>query len=239
MTNLALFPLPALVVTALAALAVSGCTASIDLGGDTTRRIDETTLPADGVEVIRVTTENGRVRVVGDDVTDISLRAVLVESDDGDADVEVATDGNRLTIAGECEDGWFEHCSVGFEIVAPEELDVSIETTNGRVEVDDVAGTIDIETDNGAIDADGLLATDVVAETDNGRIELDFDAAPDVVAATSDNGTIDVRVPDGDYDVEATSDNGTIDVDVPSDPDADRSITVDTDNGAIAVEPRS
>lgn len=242
MSNFALTPLPALALTALAAIAVSGCTASLDLGDDTTRRIDESTLTVDDVQVVRVTTDNGQVRVVGDDVPDVELRAVLVESDEGDASYEVTTEDGRLTIAGECDGGgWFDQCSVGFDVVVPEDLDVSIETDNGRVEADGVAGTLDIATDNGAIDADDLRAADTTVETDNGRVELSFDTAPSAVDADSDNGAIVVRVPDDGsaYDVDATSDNGAIDIDVPSDPAAGRSIEVDTDNGAIDIEHRS
>ena len=234
-------PLPALVLAGFAAVAMSGCAVSLDVSDDTTRRIEEDTIPLGDLNALDVTTDNGQVEIVAGNVTAVELRAVLVESDAGDASFTVAEtagdDGGRLVVDGECDGGWLDRCSVGFRLIVPEHFDVTVHTDNGRVGIDGITGDVDITTDNGAIDADDLGSTTAIAQTDNGRIELSFTDAPTDVDAETDNGQIVVRVPEGaDYDVSADSDNGAVEIDVTDAPSADRTIRAKTDNGAIDVE---
>ncbi len=234
-------PLPTLLLAAFAAVAMTGCAVSLDVNDDTTRRIEEDTIPLGDLAALDITTDNGQVEVVGGNVSAIELRAVLVESDRGDASYTVTEapggGGGRLVIDGECDGGWLDRCSVGFRVVVPEHFDVAIETSNGRIDIEGITGDVDIETNNGAIDGDDLGSAIASAHTDNGRIELAFADAPDDVEVQTDNGRIVVRVPEGaDYAVTADSDNGAIEIDVTDDPTAERSIRASSDNGAIDVE---
>lgn len=233
-------PLPTLLFAAVATLAVTGCSVQLDLNDDTTRRIENETVPAASLTGIEVTTENGALEIVPGAGDEVAIRVVLQEKNEGDADYTVDTDGDRLVVVGECDGRAWNGCSVGFVLTVPEGFDVTADSDNGRVTVEGVTGAIDIETDNGAIDGDGLASPSVNARTNNGRIQLIFDAAPDMVDATTDNGAIAVRVPDDGtvYDVDADSDNGSVDVDVKTDADADSSIVVESDNGSIDVEYR-
>ena len=187
-------PLPTLVLAAFAAVAMTGCAVSLDLNDDTTRRIDEDTIPLGDLDALAITTDNGQVDVVAGNVTAVELRAVLVESDRGDADYtvrrEATGDTERLVIDGECDGGWLDRCSVGFRVVVPADFDVDITTDNGRIDVDGITGDLDIRTDNGAIDGDDLGAATAIAQTDNGRIELSFADTPSTVDAETDNGRI-------------------------------------------------
>lgn len=230
-------PLPMLLFAALATLAVTGCAVSLDLDDDTLRRVETETVPAAGLAVVDIATGNGSVEVVGGTGDEIAIRVVLHESDEGDADYTLETEGDRLLVRGECDSGWFDKCQVGFTVTVPDDLDVDVETSNGRIVVDGVAGNLGVESDNGAIEAERLHSAHVTARTDNGRIRLLFDAAPESVDASTDNGAVAVVVPDDQnvYDVDADSDNGSIDVDVRTDPSSDRWITVQTDNGSIDV----
>lgn len=230
-------PLPTLLLAAFAALAMTGCAVSLDLDDDTTRRIVNDTVPIADLTVLDVTTENGAIEVAAGAVDDIEIRTVLQESNDGDAEYSIETDGDRLVLVGECDSRWWRQCSVGFRVVVPADLDVMVETDNGRVGVEGLAGMLTIGTDNGAIEGDRLDTEVVRANTDNGRIQLQFDTAPTDVDAKTDNGAIAIRLPEGDeqYDVDATSDNGAIDVDVITDPTAERHVSADSDNGAIDI----
>ena len=55
--------------------------------------------------------------------------------------------------------------------------------------------------------------------------------------ATSDNGRVEVVVPDDGtaYRVDLRSDNGSETIEVPTDPASTRSITVRTDNGSVTA----
>jgi DUF4097 and DUF4098 domain-containing protein YvlB len=229
-----------LLFAAVAALAASGCSVQLDLDDDTTRRIENDVVPVASLTRLEVDTDNGAVEIVGGGVDEIEIRTVLEESNEGDAEYSIDTDGDSLVLRGECDGRAWNHCQVGFKVTVPDDVDVDVQTSNGKVMIDGLAGDVDVETDNGAIEGERLATAAVRARTDNGRIQLVFDESPTVVDATTDNGAIDVRLPDDGaaYDVDAQSDNGNVDVDVRTDPTAERTIVVESDNGAIDVEYR-
>lgn len=240
-STIATLPLPVLLVTGLAVVALSGCTVGVDIGGETVERREVETIDVDGIERIVIETENGEVRVDGtaaggaDDGIELVVR--LRESDDGAATYRVDRDGTTLSVAGECDSGWWDECSVGFAVTLPADLDVDVETDNGRIELTGLAGAVDASSDNGAITAASLTSGRIVARTDNGRIELAFAAPPDDVEVETDNGAVAIGFPDDGrgHDVDTSTDNGAVDVDVRTDPDASRRISVVTANGSIRV----
>ena len=232
-------PFPALVLATLASLAVAGCGVSVSFDdGDTTRRVVTETVDGDGLRRLDLRTDNGAVEIRGSERADVDVRVVLRERHEGDGEYSIDVDGDRLTVDGECDDGWFGNCSVGFVVEVPTGFEVDATTENGRITVSEVEGDVRLRSDNGAIDADGLHASVVDARTDNGRIRLGFRAAPTGVTVDTDNGAIVVRVPDsaGGYAVDADTGNGAIDVDVRIDSSAERFIVAHSDNGSIDID---
>lgn len=234
-------PLPTLMFAAFATLAVAGCGVNVSLGDDTTRRIEHDTVPVADLARLELVTDNGEVEIRGGGGDEIAVRTVLQESNEGAAEYAIDVVGDDLVVTGECDDRWWNGCSVGFVVTVPADFDVDVRTDNGRVGVFDLDGDVRIETDNGAIEAERLASSIVETETDNGRIRLTFDDAPMSVLAETDNGAIAVRLPDleHDYTVDADSDNGNVDIDVRTDPDAERRVTARSDNGAIDVDYRT
>lgn len=84
-----------------------------------------------------------------------------------------------------------------------------------------------------------LSGTTADVSADNGRIELAFSEPPDLVVASSDNGSIDIALPpvDGGYRVETAADNGRENIEVTDDPASTRVIRANSDNGSITVRP--
>jgi hypothetical protein len=242
MSIVTIVPLPTLLLVAATAVAATGCGVTGQMGDDTTRRIERETISIADVERVDVSTDNGRIDLVASPAaTDvIEIEIVLEESRQGDADYSLEVVDGTLDLDGECDGGLFRQCSVVFVVTMPADLAADIETDNGAIVVDGMSGPIDIETDNGAVTGDDLESADVSVRTNNGRIRLVFDDAPSTVEARTDNGAIDVLVPDDGtlYDVDADSDNGSVDVDVPTMTGAERTITADTDNGSIDVDVR-
>lgn len=232
-------PLPALVLMLSTAVALTGCSVSLDLGDDATTRTEREVVAVDAHTRIEVNTANGEVTVRSAETDEIEIVATLREADEGDATYRIETDDDAVIVTGECDGGWLDPCSVGFEIDVPADLDVTVATDNGAIELDRIAGRVDLETDNGAIDAVALRSDDIRASTDNGAIDLDVVAPPDSVDAHTDNGAVTVRLPDDGvaYDVDADSDNGSVSIDVRTDPESDRRIVIRTDNGRIDVAP--
>jgi hypothetical protein len=221
--------------------------------GETT---EDATFPAEGVHTISVDNDNGQVIVVGTDTATISLEAEISHGlRDTGFDWEVV-DG-VLEVEGHCPLFGSYWCDVDYRLEVPNDVDVLISSDNDRVYVSDIAGDVQInadngrvelvrlsgtvhaETDNGRLEGDGLSSDSVTAMSDNGRVELDFVDAPSFVRAETDNGSIDIALPDvdGGYNVDTQTDNGSEDIAILDNPSSTRTVDAETDNGSITVRP--
>ncbi|WP_394554058.1 DUF4097 domain-containing protein [Agromyces sp. MMS24-JH15] len=155
-------------------------------------------------------------------------------------------DGDELVLGG-CG----RNCSVAYTVEVPVGVDVSgetsngeldledvgevdVETSNGRIELTDVAGSVSASTSNGAIVGRGLAGHGIDVDTSNGEIDLELVTAQDVAADTS-NGSIEITVPDAAYRVDAHTSNGSTDIGVADDPDGEFELVLGSSNGAITV----
>lgn len=112
---------------------------------------------------------------------------------------------------------------------------VEVNTSSGHIEMDEVAGTVDVETSNGRITGTGLRGKGIRAKTSNGSITLTPVTAQDVRAETS-NGEIRITAPTARYTVKARSDNGERKINIPTDPSGQYELDLRTSNGAITVD---
>jgi len=211
--------------------------------------------PAAGLTVLRVKGDNGRVTVRGADTDTIDVN---VELSRGlfDIDTSATVAGQEYVLSADCPPLGNEWCWARYDVVVPRDLSVVIDTDNGRVVVDGVAGTVDVGSDNGRVELDdvsgavrvrtdngrvigsALASATVDVGTDNGRIELAFAAPPSTVTATSSNGHIDIALPavDGGYNIESPrTDNGSVELGIASDPTSARLVRTETDNGDITI----
>ena len=131
--------------------------------------------------------------------------------------VDVRVDGGRIYADGP-DTGRRESWGVSYEITVPANTDLDIETLNGGISVEDVAGDIRFEAVNGGVHLTGV-AGDVRGHTTNGglHIELDgdrWDGAGLDVETT--NGGVHLYVPEGySAELETGTVNGGIDIDFP------------------------
>ncbi|RPF21382.1 DUF4097 family beta strand repeat-containing protein [Myceligenerans xiligouense] len=171
----------------------------------------DVTLPA-GTEVL-VRTSNGDVVAAG--------IAGTLEVRTSNGDVESSDNPGRQILTS----------SNGDVVVLGAGGDVSARTSNGDVEAERIAGTLDSGTSNGrtsVVDVDG----DLTAESSNGRIDVDGFGG-DVSVETS-NGDVTVTGDDVPVRLSMSTGNGSETVEGPTDPDADRSVEIETDNGDAA-----
>lgn len=211
------------------------------------------TFAAGGIAGIHVDNENGPVEITGADVEEITVVADISHG--------LRRTGNRMEVVdgilrldADCPlvPVW---CEVAYTVTVPADLPVTADLDNGRLTLRDLTGAVTadgdngriellrlggevrVQNDNGTIEGVGLRSSIVDTDSDNGRISLDFAEPPTFVTATSDNGRVEVVVPDGAeaYRVDARSDNGSTDVAVRTDPAGDRSITAHSDNGRVSV----
>ncbi len=111
--------------------------------------------------------------------------------------------------------------------------------TTVTVELDDIAGDITVSNDSGRIIGRRLTSSTVDATNTNGRIELSFLDPPQTVSARTENGGIEVVVPDSEvlYRVDLHTANGSTDNAVRTDPASDHVIELSSQNGSITLRP--
>jgi len=165
-----------------------------------------------------VASSNGAVSIVGrDDVQTVSLtirrrsRGETLEEARDRVDrirVRVEQNGPRLDVAyrsGEQDEDVRRFSGVDFDVIVPMQTQVSVDTSNGRIDLFAVAGRQTLDTSNGEISVRSGRGT-LDANTSNGRITV-VDHVGEVRADTS-NG--DIRIDRATGFVDAETSNGSI-----------------------------
>jgi hypothetical protein len=215
--------------------------------------VETSTFAAGDVTELDIDASNGSIEIVGDDVERITVVAEIshgLRPTRHRAEVE----GSTLVVRSSCT--WIPiWCGVDYHVTVPADLLITASADNGRLTVRDITGDVTADSDNGSVElvrlsgvvrassdngrvtGTGLRSPSIEADTDNGRVSLTFAESPTTVIATSDNGRVEVVVPDttDTYLVEAQTDNGSTDVGVRTDPESDRTILAATDNGSVTV----
>ena len=186
--------------------------------------IRDLTLPSTGALSVDAD-QNGSISVTGEDRRDLQVRARVQAWGDSEADAEriasevvVRSDGVLRAEGPEQRgrSGW----SVNYEVLAPREIDLTLETRNGGIAVANVRGELAFEARNGGIRIDSV-AGNVRGRTTNGGVDATL-AGDTWEGAGLDlrttNGGVRLRVPD-DYSarLETGTVNGGIDIDFPGD----------------------
>ena len=180
------------------------------------------TVPAGGALSVDAG-QNGSIRVTGESRRDVQVRATVHAwaYDDAEAEriassVNVRSDG---VLRAEGPDqrgrsGW----SVNYEVVAPRDIDLTLETHNGSISVAAVRGDLKLEAQNGGIRLDGV-AGNVRGRTTNGGVEAELTGRTwegTGLDLETTNGAVRLRIPEN-YSarLETGTVNGGIDIDFP------------------------
>jgi len=147
---------------------------------------------------------NGGVAVYGWDRDSIAVTAKIVASGRSEEAARRIADGVRIEAAGRTiradgpDVGFREHWSVSFDVYVPRQTDLSLETLNGPLSVEDVSGTMDLRAQNGPVSLDGVSG-DVTARVQNGPLSVHlsgtrWDGAG--LDAEAQNGPVDLAIPE-------------------------------------------
>ncbi|WP_056728003.1 DUF4097 family beta strand repeat-containing protein [Agromyces sp. Soil535] len=233
-------------VAAAATVMVVGTFGGCALLAPPHRFSDETTVSGE-IRAIELVDPSGSVTVRGvEGATETTVERTVSYRGERSFGETHELDGDTLELHG-CG----RRCSVDYTIDVPAGVDVSgstsngaiklravgevdVETNNGRIELEDVAGGVQAETSNGRIDGRDLSGDGVRVSTSNGAIELSLGEPQDVEASTS-NGAIEVTVPPDSYRVLTDTSNGSTEIGVPNDPDGAFTLDLRTSNGSITV----
>ncbi len=140
--------------------------------------------------------------------------------------IDVRENGSRLEVSTQTPrgtDGFFEwlagknvNANVHYTVTVPRKIDLELETTNGHIEVHEVAGLIRIDTTNGGIEATRCSGR-VNASTTNGKIRAELTSVDrGGMKLETTNGSVMVNLPaTAAATINASTTNGAIRSDFP------------------------
>lgn len=192
---------PALGLSALLIVAAPGWSGT---------RHENHTLPLKAGATLKVITRNGAIEVQGWDREEVSLTADIQDSKSRPIRLEVHSGVGRLEIEAVFPEsrGWYwfgtsPACS--FTLKVPRRLVAEYRTSNARIDARGLQGTLTFTTSNGRVVLEDLAGT-VEAKTSNGALRirnLDGD-----LRASSSNGSAEVERISGRVDVSTS--NGAV-----------------------------
>jgi len=222
------FLTPLVVIAALMSLLLAGCA-----GFSQAKEEFRETYAVEPGAILDIANKNGDIRIQVWDKDEVEVYAVKItmwgSGELRKVDVKVTTDGG-ITI----ETDYLSktaRVSVDYDIRVPASMSVrGVETANGKIEVEGVAGDIQAASLNGDVtlrDVNGA----VTAYTSNGDVTIT--GARAVLEARTSNGDIRVEIASLPDDVDIKTSNGSIDVYVSAALNAD--LELRTSNGDVDV----
>lgn len=117
--------------------------------------------------------KNGGVSVVGEDRSDVGIKACVQAWGTTEEAAKAAAAGIRINTSGTIkaenttEDNW----SVSFQIAVPRQSNLKLNAHNGGISISNVEGTMEFETQNGGVSLKNL-GGDVKGSTKNGGLNV-------------------------------------------------------------------
>lgn len=156
-----------------------------------------------------------------------------------DADVQRTVAGGELRLRSRCPNALPRACSVGYRLVVPDNVPVTVRTTGGTVRFRGYRGSARVTTRSGDIDVAGFCGFSLEARAESGDIAAGAACAPQQLTLRSNEGSVRAAVPAGRYQVEAESASGSESVrGLDAVADAPFSIQALSSSGNVAVEGR-
>ncbi len=206
--------------------------------------------------LVRVQNANGRIRVVGEDRSDIEVIATKIgraESDETagallrEIRVVCGLVGCALEVEVDVPKRWNRRGHAHLELHVPRGTSVELSSSNGKIGVENLCGAVRARSSNGSVDVASVVGNidvsasnakvccshtqgHLVARTSNGKIQLEEHRGS--IDASTSNGLIVADLDElGREGVQLATSNGRIMLELPETVDADVDIRVD--NGVI------
>lgn len=152
---------------------------------------------SDAVQRIEITVDVGSLTLVGAPAGTLVLVSRNARSFPESRQIRDDVDGGTLRIEARC--GGAPGCRVDHELRVPPGVAVTVQLGDGDVEVQDVAGSLQIDVALGKVTGSGLAGQVVDVHTEGGPIDLGFVVAPTRLVAYAAAGDVSLRVPAGRY----------------------------------------
>lgn len=176
-----------------------------------------------GISKLNVDTKNGSVTIVATEGSDIVINAFYTAHGNSVASAndklqelstEVTTTDTTLNVLAKYPSTTISNQSIRYEIAVPRNMDLKIKTSNGRINVNDISGQIDLRTSNGTVDVQGEVGPEGLSVyTSNGRITVTAAPTGGLYDLRTSNGSVTVNLPEElGVSIKAITSNGSIDL---------------------------
>jgi hypothetical protein len=176
------------------------------------------TYPVSGRAKVRVSTNDGAVRIYTSDTKQVELRVEYHGYDlDRNLKIESRQDGDRVELDARLRSGWGiswlgSNRSLRIEVRMPRAADLNVTTGDGSVEAEAIEGNLDIHTGDGHITVRGAKGTirlrtgdgsieghglDGTVEATTGDGHVRMDGRFEVLNIKTGDGSVDTRVNPG------------------------------------------
>ncbi|HET6303727.1 MAG TPA: DUF4097 family beta strand repeat-containing protein [Myxococcota bacterium] len=206
--------------------------------------------------MIRIENANGRTRVIGEERDDVQIDAHKIaraESVEGAEklveEIQIASSGagGALGLEVVIPGRWNRRGRVDMEVRVPRDLQVEVNSSNGKIAVCGLRGSVRVRSSNGGVRLDDVVGNAeisasnatvsctctqgrLVARSSNGKIELSRHRGS--VDASTSNGLIHVNLEELSREgVQLATSNGRVVLELPEQVDGDVDLRVD--NGVI------
>jgi len=121
-----------------------------------------------------------------------------------------SVEGGVLRIGSRCPETIVGTCRASYRIAIPDNVQVIVRTSSGRVQIAGLNGSARVSTGSGAIAIDGFCGFSLIATSESGDVRGAAGCSPDRVELRSTTGNVRAVVPPDRYRVDAQSDSGTV-----------------------------
>jgi hypothetical protein len=200
--------------------------AELDSGGGTVSASDirgALIATSDGGNITASDTGSANLDSGGGTITGRGIRgSFTATSDDGDITV-IGAAGATLDSGG----GFVTARQIGGPLTAT--------TDDGALALTGLSGSLTADTAGGPLTATGVAAPTSRVTSTSGSVSIRFTSAPQAVQVSTGGGSADLELPGGPYAVSAQLFGAPEEVSVPTSPAAARTISADTDGGALRI----
>lgn len=191
--------------------------------GQRAERVEEKSFPATDLNAVEVLSRNGSIKLVGSDSDQVTVTAKY-RAEAGSqqaADEKLAkmqtvysTDNGRLQVKAEFGVSSISNMQITYELTVPRDLLVRVDTSNGGITADGLAGRLELATSNGGIDvvADGG-PQELQATSSNGNITVSGNPSGGYYNLRTSNGSVEVTLPASlGIELDASTQNGSLNI---------------------------
>ena len=212
-------------------LIILGC--SISIGEDESETVvQEDSFQVRGSTRLVVETGNGDITVRSSGGAG-EVRVIATIKNPDKVEYQTGQNGDTVSVSAAFSSGVIINARVDVEVEVPEKAQLELETSNGRITLSDIDGSVSAKTSNGAITFAGSLepGSQNSLRTSNGDVEVTLVNTPGVkLDAETGNGKISSELP---ITMTGRSDDDHLTGDIG---DGSSSLEIRTSNGDITIK---